>query len=886
MASELEAAVYYPPVVPPMKPGRTRTQRVDDAQVVRWLDTDISGLYRVVVGHGPQEIPFAVNVPAATPDQRGRESDLTRVDYDKLRELLPGWDFPPPLLDPRDAQVGTGPVNIEAMDHREPVGPEIAHWLLLALLILLFVEIVLAWRFGHYSAVHGTTVEPETSLVLPSFVAVVSLVLFLGLALILGHAWVTGDFLGFLPSLLRNWFERLIGATPTPPGEESRWELGGRAVFFDGVHDSWYLGLLAVAAVAVVVLTYRADGPNVHKVYKALLGGLRLFVIWLTLGVLLPQLDWRIDRLGWPDLVVLIDTSRSMGEADQYHQDKLRERAKQLGAWIQPTLKERLPARIKELEDELEAKKAVREQHPEVNAEIEELDRRLRDLKQRYEQFQSPNWQPTRLQLVQALLAHQPELDWLKILAAKRRMKVRLFQLDVHGRASKIADGDGPVEVTENHPRQLGRAHRAVDALEAEANDSRLGTALRQVIDQYRGAALAGVVMLTDGVTTRDETIGQVAEYAAQKGVPLYLVGIGDDHEIRDLKLHDLVVDDSVFVNDKVVFEARLTGKGYKKDFSVPVVLKVKDKSGKEVELKRTTVRVNPLGKAERFKLTDQPKEPGRKQYIIEVETPKSEKSEKQPHAANLRLERTIDVMDAREIKILYVEGQPRYEYRYLKFLLEREAPDAKGKKVFKLATFLLDADPDFASIDQTAIVEFPRTMAELLQYDVVILGDVNPFSPKIGEQNLKNLVDFVRGEDAKGNKIGKGGGLLLMAGAMHNPHSYRTTPLAAIMPIEPDPKKAPEPPVFDKKLRLELTLIGRMHPIFRFSSDDAQNMQIFQRLAPLYWWSHGYRLKPLAEVLAVHPELKGDPRDPGGHDGRLPLVVQQFVGGGRVLFF
>jgi hypothetical protein len=76
------------------------------------------------------------------------------------------------------------------------------------------------------------------------------------------------------------------------------------------------------------------------------------------------------------------------------------------------------------------------------------------------------------------------------------------------------------------------------------------------------------------------------------------------------------------------------------------------------------------------------------------------------------------------------------------------------------------------------------------------------------------------------------------------------------------------------------------MHPIFRFSSDDARNMSIMQRLAPLYWWSGGYRLKPLAEVLAVHPELKGDPRDPAGHDGRLPLVVQQFVGAGRSVFF
>jgi len=35
-------------------------------------------------------------------------------------------------------------------------------------------------------------------------------------------------------------------------------------------------------------------------------------------------------------------------------------------------------------------------------------------------------------------------------------------------------------------------------------------------------------------------TLGQSAEYAAEKGVPLFFVGIGDEDEIRDLKLHDL----------------------------------------------------------------------------------------------------------------------------------------------------------------------------------------------------------------------------------------------------------------------------------------------------------------------------------------------------------
>jgi hypothetical protein len=51
--------------------------------------------------------------------------------------------------------------------------------------------------------------------------------------------------------------------------------------------------------------------------------------------------------------------------------------------------------------------------------------------------------------------------------------------------------------------------------------------------------------------------------------------------------------------------------------------------------------------------------------------------------------------------------------------------------------------------------------------------------------------------------------------------------------------------------------------------------------LQPLLWSTAGYRKKAAAEVLAVHPER---PAIGGGEEG-FPLVLQQFVGAGRVLF-
>ena len=78
---------------------------------------------------------------------------------------------------------------------------------------------------------------------------------------------------------------------------------------------------------------------------------------------------------------------------------------------------------------------------------------------------------------------------------------------------------------------------------------------------------------------------------------------------------------------------------------------------------------------------------------------------------------------------------------------------------------------------------------------------------------------------------------------------------------------------------RLQLTPAGQIHPLFRFVPDETENQQLWERLTPLYWTAEVAKPKPAAEVLAFKPV------EPGALTGE-PLVVQQFVGAGRVMFF
>ena len=264
---------------------------------------------------------------------------------------------------------------------------------------------------------------------------------------------------------------------------------------------------------------------------------------------------------------------------------------------------------------------------------------------------------------------------------------------------------------------------------------------------------------------------GQAARQASRQGVPLYFVGVGDAHEPRDLILSDLQVEDAVQVQDRLVFEARLTGRGRLRARAVPVTLSERQ-GGQTRELAREDVTIDPDGKPVKLRLTHTPTAAGEREYILETPAQSDETD-----TSNNRLTRRVYVAEFQRTRVLYVEGYPRYEYRFLKSLLERESAATRAGKSVELRVILADADPDYPKEDRSALDSFPATREELFnQYDLVILGDVDPRNPRLGEKHLQWIADFVRE---------KGGGLLAIAGAQFMPRAYGVTPLGDVLPID-----------------------------------------------------------------------------------------------------
>jgi hypothetical protein len=380
-----------------------------------------------------------------------------------------------------------------------------------------------------------------------------------------------------------------------------------------------------------------------------------------------------------------------------------------------------------------------------------------------------------------------------------------------------------------------------------------LGAAVRAVLDEFRGAPPVAILVLSDGINTEGPPLSEAAVSAQRKGVPLYLVGIGSDKPVRNLKLSDLLVDDVAFLNDILSFECTLSGVGFQGS-KVPVVLREKDQP--EV-LAKTELTVGSDGQSQTIRLPYRPTKEGRFQYVVEV----------QPQPGELqtddnRLEHTVEVRKEK-IRVLLVEAYPSYEYRFLRNMLGRD-------ETIELDTVLQDADLEHADQDTSALRVFPVRRDELFAYDVLILGDVNP--ALLSPSALQNIADFV-------DQPGKGGALVLIAGPKYMPLGFRDTLLAKLMPIELASSRYPDADqLHSEGFTVRSTELGLISPPMQLGEDPQQTAAVWENLPPLRWLLETSELKPGVRVLAEHPTRVGP-------DGRhLPVICMHYVGAGKVL--
>ena len=222
-------------------------------------------------------------------------------------------------------------------------------------------------------------------------------------------------------------------------------------------------------------------------------------------------------------------------------------------------------------------------------------------------------------------------------------------------------------------------------------------------------------------------------------------------------------------------------------------------------------------------------------------------------------------------LPVLYVEGSPRPEYRFLRQAMERDE-DFRVVGLLRLGTkkqgehageglYLRQGagDEEFSFLKDG----FPRTSEQLFAFQAVIVGDIE--ADYFSDAQMQLLRRFV---------VERGGGLLMLGGVnSFGPGGYARTPVGELLPVRVTPNDAP---YSDEEYTAVATPAGLRHPLMRIVGDDPdENRRHWEQAPPLIG------ITPVAGVKSRIAEVLMVQKDTGA-----PVLAAQPAGSGRVVAF
>jgi len=390
-------------------------------------------------------------------------------------------------------------------------------------------------------------------------------------------------------------------------------------------------------------------------------------------------------------------------------------------------------------------------------------------------------------------------------------------------------------------------AHQAqpiptLESVPPPGTQTRIGDSLIQVLQTAGSAPLAGVVLLSDGAENGNSLSEQRLTEIASYGVPIHTVGLGPETNTNDLELERVDIASAAPAGATVAAQV-----GIRHDGASKTRLRVYDRDklvvARDVDLpaEGTTTTVGfevPAG------------EPGTHELRFALDPIEGERN-----VINNERSHVMDVAAGKR-SILYVEGEPRWEYKFL-----RRATD--GDRALRLVS-LVRTTPNKhfrQGVNSEAELRdgFPSTAAELFAYDAVIIGSYE--STTLNQEQHRLLKEFV-------DK--RGGSLLMLAGRKGlSAGGWFNSPIAQTLPTHLPSKQGVT--YVQRTGKAQPTLYGSEYAVTRLDVDPRRNAEAWKTLPPLADYQDLGRTKPGAIVLL---EAVGD-------TNREPLLVWQRYGRG-----
>jgi len=292
-----------------------------------------------------------------------------------------------------------------------------------------------------------------------------------------------------------------------------------------------------------------------------------------------------------------------------------------------------------------------------------------------------------------------------------------------------------------------------------------LGAALDQALARAAARPLSAIVVFSDGRSIDEPTRGAMRRLVADR-VPVHTVPLGSPEPLGDLGVRRVDAPQLAFVNDiaPVVVDLERSG-GSGSALSAKVRL-IDSETGAVLDEKPVEFPAGEGGDsaaqpaAQTVVLTHRPTAAGVSRWTVQIVSDAPDLI-----AANDSTEVTIELTD-RPMRVLYIDGYPRWEQRYLRNLLIRE-------QSITCSTLILAPDRKFTQEGDVELEALPDTLEGWREFDAVILGDVHPdvFTP----DQLTQMRDHVALH---------GAGLVWIGGPGPTPSQWWSTPLADLIPF------------------------------------------------------------------------------------------------------
>ncbi|USN98383.1 MAG: VWA domain-containing protein [Phycisphaeraceae bacterium] len=382
----------------------------------------------------------------------------------------------------------------------------------------------------------------------------------------------------------------------------------------------------------------------------------------------------------------------------------------------------------------------------------------------------------------------------------------------------------------------------------AEGQRTTIGAAIEEARRRTAGHPLSGIVVISDGRSS-DELTPEARRDLQADRVPVDVVPLGSDERGADFAVHSASAPTVAYVDDTIPVSVRFGGEIVDQaslgtleltDAATGLVLERHELTPDEFAAGEVTIPAKaPTAGEQRWRV----------RYV-----PSGPDLAPQNNMATFAV-RFVD----QPIRVLYVDGSPRWEERYLKSLLIREDS-------IESSCLLLAVNRRYQQEGDTVLSELPQSAEDWDGFDAIIIGDLDP--GLFGERTLENIRDHVGQQ---------GAALLWLAGPTATPYAWGDTPLADLLPVAAAGPAGSPAALWSDPVVMKPTPLGKRLGLF---ADDASFAGVEDASAGWSALRWALRIEPgtlkaAAETLAL--AVPTDSADEGG-----PLVVSMRYGAGR----